>query len=135
MRKILFLFLFAAFSACAVAQETRDPENNHVRLTLTDGSTVEGYVQTYWVDGKLFKRMNTSFTLSPAPDGNNAVSYSADNVRSIDFMKRRRPAASMTILSRILWLIRRCLNPRKPYGSLYIKKVKTKSARCIGGMG
>ena len=88
MRKILFLFLFAAFSACAVAQETRDPENDHVRLILTDGSTVEGYVQTYWVDGKLFKRMNTSFTLSPAPDGNNAVSYSADNVRSIDFVKK-----------------------------------------------
>lgn len=88
MRNILFLFILLAFSVCAVAQETRDPENDHVRLTLADGSIVEGYVQTYWVEGKLFKRMNTSFTLSPAPDGANAASYSAEDVSSIDFIKK-----------------------------------------------
>lgn len=88
MNKLFFLIIFIVVSACALAQEKRDPENDHVRLTLTDGSTVDGYVQTYWVDGKLFKRMNTSFTLSPGPDGNNAVSYNADNVKSIDFVKK-----------------------------------------------
>lgn len=88
MNKLFFLIIFIVVSACALAQEKRDPENDHVRLTLTDGSTVDGYVQTYCVDGKLFKRMNTSFTLSPGPDGNNAVSYNADNVKSIDFVKK-----------------------------------------------
>lgn len=88
MNKLFVIILFVVFSVCAGAQETRDPENDHVRLTLTDGSVVEGYVQTYWVDGKLFKRMNTSFTMSPAPDGKNAVSYNADNVKSIDFVKK-----------------------------------------------
>lgn len=113
MRKILFLFLFAAFSACAVAQETRDPENDHVRLTLTDGSTVEGYVQTYWVDGKLFKRMNTSFTLSPAPDGNNTVSYSADNVRSIDFVKKTSASGKYDHLESHLVANPSLLKPKK----------------------
>ena len=89
-RILLFVLLVAAFVGIN-AQEQRDPENDHVRLTLTDGSVVEGYVQTYWVDGKLFKRMNTSFTLSSAPDGNNAVSYSADNVSCIDFVKKTSP--------------------------------------------
>lgn len=106
-RILLFVLLVAAFVGIN-AQEQRDPENDHVRLTLTDGSVVEGYVQTYWVDGKLFKRMNTSFTLSSAPDGNNAVSYSADNVSSIDFVKKRLPMESTTIWSRILWQILHC---------------------------
>lgn len=113
MRKILFLLLFAAFSACAVAQETRDPEKDHVRLTLTDGSTVEGYVQTYWVDGKLFKRMNTSFTLSPAPDGDNAVSYSADNVSCIDFVKKTSASGKYDHLESHLVANPSLLKPKK----------------------
>lgn len=88
MRNILLFIIFTLISVGASAQNTRDPENDHVRLTLNDGRTVEGYVQTYWVEGKLFKRMNTSFTMSPAPDGNNAVEYSAENVKSIDFIKK-----------------------------------------------
>ena len=67
---------FVLFSLClgVSAQNTKDPEDDHVRITLTDGTQVEGYVKDYWVSGKLFKRLNTSFTMSPKPDGKDAVS-------------------------------------------------------------
>ena len=73
------------------AQKTAKSEDDHVRVTLTDGKVIEGYVRTYWVDGKLFKKMNTSFTLSTTPDGDNAVTYNAENVSSIDFVRRTSP--------------------------------------------
>lgn len=73
---------------CAKAQEHKDSEDDHVRVILNDGTAVEGYVQAYWVDGKLFKRMNTSFSMSPEPDGKDAVTYSAGDVRYIDFIRK-----------------------------------------------
>ena len=84
---IRFIFLLAALavSLFADAQQNADAEKDHVRVTLNDGRVVEGYIRTYWVSGKLFKRMNTSFKMSSTPDGKDVVSYDADNVRSIDF--------------------------------------------------
>lgn len=81
----------AAFCLGASAQSD-DPERDHVRVTLNNGKVVEGYVQNYWVDGKLFKRMNTSFTMSPAADGKDAVSYDADDVKAIDFVQKTSPS-------------------------------------------
>lgn len=83
------MFLIVSVAClCASAQQTGDKEKDHVRVTLNDGSVVEGYVQTYWVDGKLFKRMNTSFTMSPSADGKDARQYDAGKVRSIDFVQK-----------------------------------------------
>lgn len=76
-------------SACVLflhAQQATDAERDHVRVTLNDGSVVDGYVQTYWTQGKLFKKMNTSFTMSPKPDGKDVVSYDAEAVKAIDFV-------------------------------------------------
>ena len=76
-------------SACVLflhAQQATDAERDHVRVMLNDGSVVDGYVQTYWTQGKLFKKMNTSFTMSPKPDGKDAVSYDAEAVKAIDFV-------------------------------------------------
>lgn len=76
-------------SACVLflhAQQATDAERDHVRVTLNNGSVVDGYVQTYWTQGKLFKKMNTSFTMSPKPDGKDAVSYDAEAVKAIDFV-------------------------------------------------
>lgn len=89
MKKILFLIsaMFLALSAGAQDKD-KDPEADHVKVTLTDGTVKEGYVQKYWVEGKLFKRMNTSFTMSPLPDGKNAEQYDADNVSCIDFVRK-----------------------------------------------
>lgn len=87
MKKTLILFFFLLTGLSLNAQSERDPENDHVRVTLSNGSVVEGYVQTYWVDGKLFKRMNTSFTMSPKPDGKDTKHFDAETVDAIDFVK------------------------------------------------
>lgn len=88
MKRIFLALIMATVCVSAHAQHADDPEKDHVSVTLNDGTVVEGYVRTYWVDGKLFKRMNTSFTLSETPDGNDVTEYDADDVRSIDFVKK-----------------------------------------------
>lgn len=87
---ILYLFFFS-LSICTFAQPEDDSEKDHVRVTLADGTCIDGYVQEYWVSGKLFKRFNTSFTLSPKADGKDAVTYNADNVKCIEFVKKTSP--------------------------------------------
>lgn len=87
MNRLLLLVLMLAVAVGIYGQKTgQDYEKDHVRLTLVDGKTVDGYIQKYWIDGKLFKRMNTSFVMSPLPDGKDAVAYDADKVSSIDFL-------------------------------------------------
>lgn len=81
------MLLLSSF-LCIRAQRTGDPEDDHVKVTLNDGTVVDGYVRTYWVGGKLFRKMNTSFTLSSTPDGKDEAEYDADKVRSIDFIKK-----------------------------------------------
>lgn len=88
MKRIIIIAITILVCFNLNAQNGTDPEKDHVRVTLKDGSIIDGYVQTYWIDGKLFKRMNTSFTMSPKPDGKDAVAYDADNVVSIDFVKK-----------------------------------------------
>lgn len=88
MKRICFSLLLLLAFLFVYAQNGKNVEDDHVRVTLTDGSVVEGYVQTYWTQGKLFKRMNTSFTLSPKPDGNGAERYDAEGVMAIDFVKK-----------------------------------------------
>lgn len=87
MKRMLFLFFVVIACAGINAQQVDDKEKDHVSVTLNDGSVVDGYVQTYWVEGKLFKRMNTSFEISRTPDGRDAVSYDADDVKAVDFVK------------------------------------------------
>ena len=67
MKRIFLALIMATVCVSAHAQHADAPEKDHVSVTLNDGTVVEGYVRTYWVDGKLFKRMNTTFTLSETP--------------------------------------------------------------------
>lgn len=85
MKQTILVVLILLASLTCGAQE-HDSENDHVRIMLADSTFREGYVQTYWVDGKLFKRMNTSFTMSPKADGENAETYNAETVKTIDFL-------------------------------------------------
>jgi len=85
MLRILLMTLSFLMTATLGAQE-HDPERDHVRVTLANGTVVEGYIQTYWINGKLFKQMNTSFTMSETPDGKDAKPYNAETVNSIDFV-------------------------------------------------
>ena len=68
--------------------EERDIEMDHVIVTLTDGSTVEGYVTTYWSETGVFKGYNQSFKLATTPDGTDERKYTADEVRSVVFVKK-----------------------------------------------
>ena len=86
MLRFLFSLMMSVCVLFLHAQQATDAERDHVRVTLNDGSVVDGYVQTYWTQGKLFKKMNTSFTMSPKPDGKDAVSYDAEAVKAIDFV-------------------------------------------------
>lgn len=90
MPRILLMTISLLLTATLGAQE-HDPESDHVRVTLANGAVVEGYIQTYWVDGKLFKRMNTSFTMSEKPEGKDAKRYNAETVKSIDFVTPSSP--------------------------------------------
>lgn len=85
MSRLLSIIVSLLIAATLNAQK-HDPENDHVRVTLTNGTVVEGYIQTYWVNGKLFKRMNTSFTMTDKPDGKDSKRYDAETVKAIDFV-------------------------------------------------
>lgn len=87
MKQTLAIIIFLFAGMASYAQKEHSPEDDHVRVTLTNGTVVEGYIQTYWVNGKLFKRMNTSFTMSPTPDGKDVKHYNAETVAAIDFVK------------------------------------------------
>jgi len=86
MRQTLAIIMFLFASMATYAQKEHTSEDDHVRVTLKNGTVVEGYIQTYWVSGKLFRRMNTSFTMSPKPDGKDTKHYSAETVQAIDFV-------------------------------------------------
>lgn len=88
MRRILLLLSAFVFCLAVNAGQDKDPEANHVRITLKDGAVKDGYIVEYWTDGGLFKRMNTSFTMSPTADGKDAERYDAESVSCIDFMQR-----------------------------------------------
>lgn len=88
MKRVFLLLAFIHVALCLYSQDGVADDGDHVLVTLNDGRVVEGYVQTYWTQGKLFKRMNTSFTMSPKPDGENAEKYDADGVKAIDFVKK-----------------------------------------------
>lgn len=81
---VIITFLFACMAS--YAQKGHSPEDDHVRVTLKNGTVMEGYIQTYWVNGKLFRRMNTTFTMSPEPDGKDIKQYNAETVAAIDFV-------------------------------------------------
>ncbi|MBQ8628969.1 MAG: hypothetical protein IJ421_05780 [Prevotella sp.] len=87
MRRIFAVAIILLSYVIALAQE-RKPENDHVVVTMNDGTKVEGYVQKYWTDARLFKRVNYSFEMSPKPDGKNTMTYNAEQVESIEFVKK-----------------------------------------------
>lgn len=66
MKRVFLLLAFIHVALCLYSQDGVADDGDHVLVTLNDGRVVEGYVQTYWTQGKLFKRMNTSFTMSPS---------------------------------------------------------------------
>ena len=52
-------------------------EQDHVRVTLNDGTQIDGYVTKYWSEPSTFSSMNRVFWLASGIDGNNPKRYTA----------------------------------------------------------
>lgn len=64
----------------------KDPESYRVIVTLSDSSTVEGYLKKGWhADNSFLKTENYSFKLVKNPDDKEPVKYTAEEVLSIDY--------------------------------------------------
>lgn len=86
-RKIVVALL--ALAACVpIVADDVDSERDHVVVTLDNGTTVEGYIRQYWFDGKMFKKSNRKFKMSSTPSGSDIKEYTADEVKSVEFVKR-----------------------------------------------
>lgn len=80
------ILLILAFMVNCVAWGKDLSEQDHVRVTFNDGTQIEGYVTKYWSEPSTFGQMNRVFWLSNGIDGNNPSKYTADEVKSIDFL-------------------------------------------------
>ena len=80
------LILVLALMVNCVAWGKGLSEQDHVLVTLNDGTKIEGYVTKYWSEPSTFSSMNRVFWLASGIDGNNPKRYSADEVKSIDFI-------------------------------------------------
>lgn len=115
MRRIFAVAIILLSYVIALAQE-RKPENDHVVVTMNDGIKVEGYVQKYWTDARLFKRVNYSFEMSPKPDGKNTRTYNAEQVESIEFVKKT-DATGRKYAYAIMYIVR--ISHRHTYHNRY----------------
>lgn len=88
MKNIFLIAVSFLVSLNSFAHDGVATERDHVRLTLVDGTVKEGYIQEYWTQGKLFRRMNTSFTMSPGADGKDVEEYDATTVDVIEFVEK-----------------------------------------------
>lgn len=61
-------------------------ERHHVRVTMQDGTTRDGYLKQYWFTGKLLKKPNIKFTMSSDSLYSDVREYSAESVSSVDFL-------------------------------------------------
>lgn len=80
------LLLILALTVNCVAWGKDLTEQDHVRVVLNDGTRIEGYVTKYWSEPSTFGTMNRVFWLSSSIDGSNPVRYTADEVKTIDFI-------------------------------------------------
>lgn len=82
--KTLLLILALTVNCAAWGKDLT--EQDHVRVVLNDGTRIEGYVTKYWSEPSTFGTMNRVFWLSSSIDGSNPVKYTADEVKTIDFI-------------------------------------------------
>jgi len=89
MRKLTYIIMSLAFLVAFTARAKGDvSEMNHVRVTMNDGSVVEGYITTFWSETGLFKSLNRAFKMESVPGAGDERRYTADEVRSVEFVVR-----------------------------------------------
>ena len=98
MCELAALALIGMYSAPVYAGD-RDPEMDHVMVTMTDGRIVEGYVTAYWSETGLFKGLNRSFKMASTPGGDDERRYSAEEVSKVEFVKKTDASGDDDIIS------------------------------------
>ena len=89
----IVLALFVLATALPLWADDVAGERDHVVVTLNDGTSVEGYIRQYWFDGKMFSKSNRRFKMSSTPSGSDIKEYTADDVKSVEFLKRGEDGA------------------------------------------
>lgn len=84
----LLIAAFALVMPVLTNAEERDRETDHVVVTMNDGSTVEGYITAYWSETGLFRGLNRAFKMTTTPGGDDEKRYTADEVKSVRFVKQ-----------------------------------------------
>lgn len=85
LRKFVCAMVALAFAMPLLA-DSGSSEKDHVSVTLADGTVVSGYIRQYWFDGKMFRKPNRKFKMSATPDGSDVKEYTADEVKSVEFI-------------------------------------------------
>ena len=83
--KAMKIWLLLAVMVMAIAVHARkndDPEMRHVRLTMTDGTQVEGYIPKKHMSWFLEYQVK----LSDNPDGKKAQKYDAENLTKMEWL-------------------------------------------------
>lgn len=83
--KAMKIWLLLAVMVMAIAVHARkndDPEMRHVRLTMTDGTQVEGYIPKKHMSWFLEYQVK----LSDNPDGKKAKKYDAENLTKMEWL-------------------------------------------------
>ena len=80
--KIWLLLAVMVVAISAHARKNDDPEMRHVRLTMTDGTQVEGYIPKKHMSWFLEYQVK----LSDNPDGKKAKKYDAENLTKMEWL-------------------------------------------------
>lgn len=80
--KIWLLLAVMVMTIAVHARKNDDPEMRHVRLTMTDGTQVEGYIPKKHMSWFLEYQVK----LSDNPDGKKAKKYDAENLTKMEWL-------------------------------------------------
>lgn len=81
--KFLMLLLVATMMAMTIEARTKDdPRMRNVRLTMTDGTQVEGYIPSKY----LMWNMQYQVRIADNPEGKKAKKYKAENIEKMEWL-------------------------------------------------
>lgn len=90
--KLIFCCLMAMLTAGAIAAKDENPESNHVKVTLTDGTEIDGYLRNDLKTGlkNFFSKTGTIrqyINVGPERKGGETTRYSAKDVKEYRFLE------------------------------------------------
>uniref|UniRef100_A0AB33IYY8 Uncharacterized protein n=2 Tax=unclassified Prevotella TaxID=2638335 RepID=A0AB33IYY8_9BACT len=90
-KMILTLLLSVVSSVYGLAQ---NQEDRHIRLTLSSGEVVEGYIwRGWWADVSYYSLKSSkynAFTVTSSPNDKKTIEYDVRTVKSIDYVQKTK---------------------------------------------